>query len=115
MFDAHQRGAERVPISGDLHGEVMVFQPLLVREIGTKGLSVETTFPLHIDSLHEVRLALGGTSVVVKGRVVHSHVSQVSQDVAVYRTGLEFVEPSLPVLDAIAAFLERVKAGHGQA
>jgi len=32
------------------------------------------------------------------------------QDTVVYRTGLEFIEPSPPVVAAIVEFLESVKA-----
>jgi hypothetical protein len=105
-----QRQDERVAMLGELHGEVMVFQPLLVRDIGRGGVTVETRFPLQIDSLHDIRLTLADKSVIVKGRVVHSHISDVDQDIVIYRTGLEFVEPSAPVLAAIGEFIETVKA-----
>lgn len=105
-----KRQAERVPMLGELYGEVMVFQPMLVRDIGRGGVTVETRFPLQIDSLHDIRLTLAGRSVVVKGRVAHSHISDVDQDIVMYRTGLEFVEPSAAVLGAIVDFIQTVKA-----
>jgi hypothetical protein len=104
-----KRQAERVPMLGELYGEVMVFQPMLVRDISDGGVTVETRFPLQIDSLHDVRLTLGGTSIVVKGRVVHAHISDVDQDIVVYRAGLEFVEPSPKVSAAIVEFIGAVK------
>jgi hypothetical protein len=107
---ADKRDAERLPILGELHGEVMVFQAMLVRDLSQRGVTVETRFPLQIDSLHDIRLTLGQRSVVVKGRVVHSRISDVDQDAVAYRTGLEFVEPSAVVLGAIVEFLEDVKA-----
>ncbi|MBI3050636.1 MAG: PilZ domain-containing protein [Acidobacteria bacterium] len=106
----NKRQAERVPMLGELYAEVMVFQPMLVRDISRSGVTVETRFPLQIDSLHDVRLTLGGRSVILKGRVVHSHISDVDQDIVVYRTGLEFVEPSAAVIGAIVEFIETVKA-----
>lgn len=106
---ANQRGAERIPILGELHGEVMVFQPMLIRDVSKGGVTVETRFPLQIDSLHDLRLTLGDRSVVVKGRVVHSRISDVDQDAVLYRTGLEFVEPSQAVVAAIIDFLGTVK------
>jgi hypothetical protein len=105
-----KRDAERVPILGELHGEVMVFQPMLVRDVSSTGVTVETRFPLQIDSLHDVRLTLGPRSVVVKGRVVHARISDVDQDEVAYRTGLEFVEPSKAVVEVIVEFLDAVKA-----
>ena len=110
MLGGDKRDAERVTMLGELQGNLMVFQPMLVRNIGTGGVTVETLFPLQIDSLHDVRLNLGDLSVVVKGRVVHSRISDVDHDVVTYRTGLEFVEPSQWVVDAIATFLRMVKA-----
>jgi hypothetical protein len=107
---ADQRDTERVPILGELRGEVMVFQPMLVRDVSSSGVTVETRFPLQIDSLHDVRLTLGQRSVVIKGRVVHSRISDVDQDAVAYRTGLEFVEPSKAVVAVIVEFLEAVKA-----
>jgi len=105
-----KRASERVPIPGTLHGDIMVFEPLVVREVSTKGASIETSFPMHIDSLHDVRLTLGDVSVVLKGRVAHSHVSEISRDIVTYRTGIEFIEPSAPVLGVLAAFLNELKA-----
>lgn len=109
-MDQDKRQAERVPMLGELHGEIMVFQPMLARDISHGGVTVETRFPLQIDSLHDIRLGLDGKSVIVKGRVVHSHISDVDQDIVVYRTGLEFVEPSPAVRGAIVDFIETVKA-----
>lgn len=107
---AEKREKERVPILGELLGEVMVFEPMLVKEVSVGGATVETRFPLHLNSLHDLRLTLGSRSIVIKGRVVHSRISDVDQDIVTYRTGMEFVEPSDRVLAAIAEFLEAVKA-----
>ena len=65
------------------------------------GMQVETSFPLQLDSLHDFRLTLGDRSVVVKGRIAHSRISDVDQDIITYRTGIEFIEPS-----AIAHFVD---------
>jgi len=113
--DNPKRTSERVPIRGMLHGDIMVFEPLLVREVSTKGASIETSFPMHLDSLHDVRLTLGDISVVLKGRVAHSRVSEIDQDVVTYRTGIEFVEPSAPVLAVLTTFLEGLKASRATA
>jgi hypothetical protein len=108
---ADKRDAERIAILGELHGEIMVFQPLAVKEIGLGGAQVETRFPLQLNSLHEVRLTLGDQAVIVKGRVVHSHISDVDQDAVTYKSGLEFVEPGDRVQRAIADYLDAIKAG----
>ena len=110
MADADRRGAERVPILGDLQGEIMVFQPMLIREISKSGVTVETRFPLYLDSLHDLRLSLAKASVVVKARVADSQISDVGQDIVTYRSGMTFVAASGRVLDAIRAYLLAAKA-----
>jgi hypothetical protein len=110
---ANQRDNERVPMLGDLRGEIMVYQGMLVREIASGGASIETSTPLQLNSLHSIRLTLGDTAVIVQGRVVHSRISEVDQDVVTYRSGVEFVEASERVREAIDAFLAVVKAERG--
>jgi hypothetical protein len=104
-----KRETERVAILGELYGEMMVFQPMQIREISNSGVTVETRYPLQLNSLHELRLTLGHQSVVVKGRVVHSEISDVDQEIVTYRSGLELVEASEHAAAAISGFLETVK------
>lgn len=106
-----KRDAERIQILGELHGEVMVFQPMAIKEISRGGAQVETGFPLQLDSLHEFRLTLGDRSVIVKGRVAHCSISDVDQELVVYRSGIEFVEPSDRVFSVIADFINAVRTG----
>ena len=98
-----KRDNERIPILGELHGEVMVFQPMAIKEISRGGAQVETAYPLQLDSLHDFRLTLGERSVVVKGRVAHISISDVDQELVTYRSGIEFVEPSERVHTTIAS------------
>jgi hypothetical protein len=107
-FD-QKRDSERIELLGALQGEVMVFQPTAVCQISRGGMQVETVFPLQVDSLHDFRLTLGALSVVVKGRVVHSRIVDVDQDVVTYRTGVEFTEPSEAVSVAITQFIEALR------
>ena len=92
--DNDKRDAQRIQILGELHGEVMVFQPMGIKEIARGGCQVETGFPLQLDSLHEFRLTLGDRSVIVKGRVAHCSISDMDQEIVLYRSGIEFIEPS---------------------
>jgi hypothetical protein len=108
---SEKRDTDRVSILGELHGEIMVFEPMAVKEISRGGAQIETRFPLQIDSLHDLRLSLGDRSVVVKGRVAHCRISDVDQDVVMYRSGVEFVEPSERVEEVIADFIDAIKAG----
>jgi hypothetical protein len=107
----NQRDTERITILGELHGEVMVFQPTTIKELSRGGAQMETALPLQLDSLHEFRLTLGDRSVVVKGRVVHCSISDVDQELVTYRSGIEFIEPSDRISSVISDFIEAIKTG----
>ena len=109
-MSADKRFHERVPILGELQGEIMVFQPMQLKDISQGGLTVEGRAPLQLDSLHDLRLTLGANSVVVKARVVHSRISDVDQDIVTYRSGMEFVDLSDRIRTAITEFLQTLKA-----
>ena len=109
--ESDKRDAERIQILGELHGEVMVFQPIAIKEIARGGCQVETGFPLQLDSLHEFRLTLGDRSVVVKGRVAHCSISDMDQEIVLYRSGIEFIEPSERVFAVISDFINAVQDG----
>src|SRR4249919_2166833 len=111
MAGEHKREAERLQILGDLHGEVMVYQPMAVKVLSHGGATVETAFPLHVDSLHDFRLTLGERSVVVKGRVVHCSITDVEEEMVVYRAGIEFIEPPERIASAIGDFIDAVTTG----
>lgn len=111
MDQDEKRDKERIEILGELHGEVMIFQPLSIKEISRGGCLVETAFPLHLNSLHDIRLTLGETSIVLKGRIAHCSISDVDQEVVHYQSGLEFVEPSDRVREVIDEFMDTVRSG----
>jgi hypothetical protein len=106
-----KREGERINILGELHGEVMVYQPTAIKEISRRGAQIETSFPLQLNSLHEFRFTLGDRSVVRKGRVAHCSISDVDQDIVVYRSGIEFVEPPERVSSVITEFIDAVVSG----
>lgn len=106
-----KREKERIEILGELRGEVMVFQPIAIKEISNGGAQVETGFPLQLNSLHDFRLTLGERSVVVKGRVAHCHISDVDQELVIYRSGVEFIELSERIAGVVTEFIEAIKAG----
>jgi hypothetical protein len=105
-----KRDGERLSMLGDIPGEIMVLEPMTVKELSRGGATVETRFALQLNSLHDLRLTLADRTVVVKGRVVHSHISDMDQDIVTYRSGMEFVEPSERVVSAIAEYLDAVKS-----
>ena len=71
-----------------------VFQPMQVKDVSRRCLTIETLFPLQFESAHDVGLALGDSSVVIRGRVVHSRISNVNQDVVAYYSG--WTQPRRP-------------------
>jgi hypothetical protein len=110
-----KRDRERVPLAGQVTGEVMVYQPVVIRDISHGGAQIETPFPLQLDSLHDFRLALGPRSIVVKGRIAHCQVEQLTESSAIFRTGVEFIEPSEHVREAIAGFIAALRAANAGA
>ena len=104
-----QRDGERIELNGAINGEVMVFQPTQIRQISKGGMQVETTFPMQLDSLHDFRLTLGNRSIVVKGRVAHSRISEFDHTGVTYKTGIEFIEPSEPVQSVIREFVDALR------
>ena len=106
-----KRDTHRLQILGALHGEVMVLQPMVIKEISRGGAQIETGFPFQLDSLHDFRLTLGDRSLVVKGRVVHCSIIDVAQEQVRYRTGVQFIEPSERVVTAVTEFIDAVESG----
>ena len=103
-----KRKSRRIPVSSDLVGEVMAFQPMTVTEISRGGLKVDTAFALHLDSVHEFRLTLHGHSIVLKGRVVHCRISQVTDGAVKYRSGIQFIDTPERAAGVIGEFVESV-------
>ena len=89
-----KRSEERYLILGELHGEVTVVLPVVLREISRGGAQIETSVPLQLNSLHQFRFVLGDRSVVVKGRVAHCRVTDVDDQGTTYRAGIEFIDLS---------------------
>src|SRR5215831_10029524 len=109
MSGENRRDRERVPVPSPLYGEVMVYQPMTILDISKGGLQIETPFKLQLDSLHDFKISLGERSIVVKGRIAHCHIGELSEGVVLYRTGVEFIEASGHVQSAIVHFVEALK------
>jgi hypothetical protein len=102
---AQKRDSQRIELLGAITAEVMVLQPASVHQISRGGMQVETAFPMQLDALREFRLALGGHKIVIKGRVAHSRIVDVIGDLVIYRSGIEFIEPSDAVSSVIDGFV----------
>ena len=106
--DQNKRDLDRVSV-GSLYGEVQLFQPMTVLDMSHSGARIETAFPLNIDSLHDFRPSFGERSLIVKGRIVHSEIAELSSGTILYRTGVEFVEPTEHVAAAIGEFVDALR------
>src|SRR3954471_1446818 len=109
MTDTNKRDTERVAVPAPLYGEVKVYQPMTILDISRGGAQIETPFALQLDSLHDFRISLGDRSVVVKGRIAHCHIGELTEGVVRYRSGVEFIEISDHVQVAIEHFIEALK------
>ena len=115
MADENKRDNERVAVPAPLYGEVKVYQPMTILDISKGGAQIETPFALQLDSLHDFRISLGERSVVVKGRIAHCHIGELTEGVVLYRTGVEFIEISEHVALAVQSFVEALKTQRGSA
>ena len=109
-MSARQRDSDRIPILGTLQGEVKVYQPTTVHQVSLGGMQVETAFPLHLDSLYDFRLTLRERSDRDQRprRAFADHRRRSGhRDVPL---GIEFIEPSEPVLQAITALVEELRS-----
>lgn len=106
-MDEEHREAPRVELPGTLPGEVSVLAPIAVCDLSPGGALVESSFPLLPNSLHDLRLELGGQSIVVKARVVHCRIADLGHELVVYKAGVEFVNLPDHAASTIAAFLAR--------
>jgi PilZ domain-containing protein len=109
MADDNKRDTERVPVQSPLAGEVKVFQPMTILDVSRGGAQIETLFALQLDSLHDFKISLGARSIVVKGRIAHCHIGDLTGGIVLYRTGVEFIENSEHVQDALEKFVVALK------
>jgi PilZ domain len=109
MQDDRKRAHERHDLRNPASGEVKIYHSMAIRQLGAGGALIEIGVPLQLNSLHDFRLSLGDRSVVVKARVVHSHISTVATSGVAYQTGIEFVDLSEPVSTVLEAFIESLK------
>ena len=72
MPPKERREGDRVPVVEELHGGVMLFQPMAVTEIGVDGMQIEMHTALSVDALLDFRLPIDDQPVVFKGRVAYA-------------------------------------------
>lgn len=100
-----RRGGGRTPLLGEVTGEVRLFLRMTVLDLSEHGVQIETPVALQHNSLHDFRLTHDERSVVVKGRIVHCQIVELTEQEVRYRSGIEFVELSAHALAAIRDFI----------
>ena len=103
-----KRLSHRLEMLGCVPGEITVLAPVAIRDLSVLGAQVESSFPLLLNSVHEIRLHLGSENVVLKGRVAHCRIADLGTDVAVYRAGIEFIDVHERAAAAITMHLEHM-------
>jgi hypothetical protein len=102
-----QRGAPRAAQLA-LSCDVVLPLRAVVTELSVTGMQVETVRPLHLDAVHEFRLVVGDSPIVLHGRVVHAHIAAVDGDVVTYVSGVQFLEVSPAGAADIANYLSHL-------
>lgn len=109
MIDDGKRTHERLELPDPATGEAKTYHSMAIRQLSGGGALIEIAVPLQLNSLYDFRLALGDRSVVVKARVVHSHIGTVATSGVSYHTGIEFVDLSDPVSQVLTTFIDTLK------
>lgn len=93
--DDERRIADRLNVLGEMHGEVLSLGvPLLVRDFGLGGCSVETHAALEQGVEYPVRLHLSDSlSVSIRARVAHTRRECEEGRPPRFVSGLQFVDP----------------------
>jgi hypothetical protein len=107
-MEHEKRSVARVRVPGGLPGEVSVLAPAEIRDFSERGATLDTAFPLVLNSIHDIRLELDDRSVIVKGRVAHCSIAELGGELVRYRAGFEFVDPTPHAASAIRAYLDGI-------
>lgn len=99
-----RRTAVRYEAADQMWGTVARTRELALRDIGRGGVQIESPVALPLNSAHVVTLPLPrGTSVTA--RVRHATPVATPGGAPAFRVGLEFVAPSLEVVEQIEALV----------
>jgi hypothetical protein len=93
-----RRHAPRLEVLEQLHGQlVSVKLPLVVREMGAGGFSVECPVPFPSGARHRFRFTLaGGGEVIVEAVGVHARSTSQTGGTARYISGFAFCQDGHP-------------------
>jgi hypothetical protein len=109
-----KRHGERMRLDGHLRGEVMVFQPMTVLDISPAGVQIQTAVALQFGSEHDFRISLDYRAVIVRGRVVYCHISELTDASASYQSGVAFVDLSSSAASVIGDFVSTIQSARSE-
>jgi hypothetical protein len=104
-----RRQAVRVDVLGQIQAHsVWRIRPMALRELSSRGFSVESALPFDIGRVQPFRLGIdGGSSVVVRAMTRHCRLASSAQGLDIYLVGFEFFEVSevsRPKLAALVSY-----------
>lgn len=109
---ADRRRHPRVNVGGRTKGKVNATHDVSLLDISLGGALIEHIHVVQPDSVSELGLTLQGHKMMLKCRVARSLVHRVEgQGVGrklIYRTGLEFLNPSDAVREAIGDYIRSI-------
>ena len=111
-----RRAACRLEVLDQLNGQLVSMNvPILVRELGAGGFSIESNVPFPIGAHHQFRFTTAaGLAIILEAAVVHSQPTRPAHGWKRYVTGFSFVHDAIHdtardidiLLDAMTAVLQ---------
>ena len=110
MSDDRRRSA-RVEIVGRIHGHAVSLDVQVeVKEISLGGMALITPFPFPVGAHHEFLLTLGdGSTVYLRGNVVHCRNVAPPTDPETFVTGFRFVDEEEAQNDHVENLIEKMQ------
>jgi hypothetical protein len=96
-----RRARVRFEVVGVLWGALDLTEVARVVNISTTGALIESPLAVAIDSTQPLHFLLDGNEIVVETRVRHLRRLPTAADAPRYMIGVEFVSPSLSVLQSL--------------
>lgn len=98
---SERRRDRRVNLTSRLQGHLIELdEPVEVLQVSEGGMTLSTRSPLSPRVVHEFRVRLGASYLLVQGAVRHSRVVVRNDDVS-YQTGIQFVDPPAELLEQL--------------
>lgn len=109
-MSSERRRSPRVQILGKLHGYLVALDvPVTVVEISLGGLGLETPIDFPVGVVHEFSLTLGdGSTVSLKGRVMHCRRTLSPDTPARYTVGVQFIDDDAAETATVTTLITRV-------